>query len=242
MNFSHGADGSTGTFSASSSAPSTVTGVSPGDLLVAFVAHLQFDSLGSDFTVADADGSYTIATPNFGGEIGIGIATRIATSAGSHTATATGSAGSAANSQGYIVLSRFSTGGSSASFDNGTGQRANSTTPSTGSASLTGSNDLLLVGFDCETSMAGATTPPVGGPGAFTNVFLDLTGSGNAPTIFAWQILSGALASINVNCGTLSTSGVYAAVVEAFTLTAAGVIKARRTSHSTGTRSGARQV
>lgn len=186
------------------------SGPAAGNAIIYIEQHFDSGASSSGFTVGDGHNTYNsdLVESHLSGtlEIAIGSAYNVPSGEPALTLTFTRTAGTAPNSLGSVIaleVSGLLTNGfdQSASNDN-----ASSTTPTTGATGvLAASNELILCALNANASLAGATSPPTGGPGTFIDLSNSLTGFFGFYD-FAYQIQSTGTAAVNCSSGTLNTA------------------------------------
>lgn len=201
--------------------------VTAGSTLTCLVSHVDFDATAPSISVTDsggANGYPLIQQAIINNRLTIGIYSRQNVSAGTYTATAVPSSGTAPNSFGRAFLIETA-GVQNINYDpNGLASNTNvsSTTPTTGSTgTLTSANEMVFGILASGTSLAGATVPPTGGT-TWITLFSDLTNASQNPTVFFYKHVT-ANTALNASLGTITTADYWAGVLASFIdTTAAG--------------------
>jgi hypothetical protein len=184
----------------------TLNGVTAGNALITLVAHSQIDGGGGTLSVSDGV-SYNadIPTTDSGGAVQIFTGSRYAVSAGSYTATATSTAGVAANSNFDMILYEVS-GLTTNGFDQKATAPGNSTGPyATGNTGALAQPSEIMFALVSALDGSGATVPPTGGPGTYTDDGHSFTNSGQDYG-FAHQIQSSGTAAVSASFGSSVSS------------------------------------
>lgn len=192
---------------ASLTATCTLTGVTPGNTILAFVNHIDEGSAGGTMSVTDGT-SYT-QDEGFllGSTVFSGIFRLSSVGSGTHAVAGTCSAGTSANSQGSVQAIEVS-GLIASPLDQFTvGHSLSSTTPATGSTGpLALANELLVTTLCINGSATGATWPPTGGPGVYLSAYngLAINETGNA-----YQINAAGTSAVSAAAGTLGAAAAW---------------------------------
>jgi hypothetical protein len=207
----------------------TCSGVAAGDTLIVTVGYTLSGSSGSTITVSDGQGSYTAdaslsrGSPpqNFSG-----IFSLFNTNSGTHTITASASAGTSGNTYWAINAVEVSGIGTVDSVDQtGTNSANTSTTPTVVTAgALAQGSEFVVMSLVTNQHYSGGTFPPTGGN---NSPYISIYSVNNLICSFDsdYQINTTATTAPAAAWGTLTTSQIWSAV--AATYKASGVVSAK---------------
>jgi hypothetical protein len=205
-----------GLFSNATTATCTLTGVTSGNTIAAFVNHYNSAGSGSGTTVSDGT-SYTndIRIPGHGGASGFSsleVFQLLSAAAGTHTIVST--AAVAVNGFGQMVCMELS-GLSSSPFDQSASSSNNSTTPSVGPTGTLAVSSELCFAVYCNPGVAttGITNPPTPAS-TWVSQYAD-SSTADLPLYIA-SLISPSTAALSASWGTLSTSGQWIAAIVTF--------------------------
>lgn len=190
-----------------------------GNAIVTFCTHNDEGSAGGAVTFSDGVNTYTndYSNQHQSNLYSIYFASSfvIAAHGSPLTVTATYSAGTSGNQR--WLLSAYEVSGLGA-FDQGAQNIGNpTTTPTTGATgTLANANSLLLAAVCANQSLAGATVPPTGGPGTFTDIIHDLTGASSVYGDLAYQVQTSGTSAVNASWGTITTGCEWIAAVAVY--------------------------
>jgi hypothetical protein len=194
-------------------ATATLNGVTAGNTLIALVGHQDFGNNNYTMAVSDAQGSYSpdaylIRSSN--GRPSAGVFSLFTANAGTHACSAVASLGTVGNSFGALVLQEWS--GLSALDQAASNSAGGTTTPTSGTtATLAQNNDVIFTILSSNSTQAGGTFPPTGGPGTYTQVF-------NSTLVDQdYQIIQSSTAAVSASWGTLTAAANWAAVIATYT-------------------------
>lgn len=205
-------------FSGTSSAATTLNGVTSGNTIIVIVAHVDTNGGAPTFTTVDSQ-SQTVNQDAFAkntaqGASGALICSLYSANSGTHTITATAST-DGAESQGYVVAMEFS-GIAASGFDKKSTNTGQSQTPTTGNTSaLTVGNELVVCALAYFNGGAGGTYPPTGGTGTYTSVVNHTSGSQTYDGDYQIDTTN-STSAVSAAWGTITASGKWAACVATY--------------------------
>jgi hypothetical protein len=203
----------------------SLSGVRAGNTLICLLGQYNTAETTTTWTVVDSE----TGTPNYNQDVLVvnnGTSTGMCASlynalAGAHTVTATAAGVAAADCFGNILLAEFS-GIATNGFDKHATQSIFGTATGTSTTgTLAAANELLIAVMSADGSLAGATSPPTGGPGTFINLFSSLTGGFYED--FDYQIQTTGTTGVAANWGTTTANTTMANLISTYKAATAGI-------------------
>ena len=188
-----------------------------GNAIVIVSAHYDTGNTFGTVSFSDGVNSYTVDLTDSHPYllINTGSTFGIAAHGSPLTITATYSSGSSGNMRWMLAAFELSGLGG---FDQAATNLGNTTTtPSSGSTgTLANANSFVLAAVTASSSLAGATVPPTGGPGTYTSIISDLTGSDFQYAELARQLILSNNSAVSASWGTISTTAYWLAAVSVY--------------------------